>query len=470
MCRRERYDDVSKSVTQSRTHVRTRARTHSPSANGALQRWCIITNAIALVQMIGPHTHTHILCIGRRKHRHLHSPDFPYSEQKTAALPRNESTQLRDASPTSPCPPLSHCALESVVGGCCTSKIGGPCSKAQTQSICTDHIGIRPRSIGSVATFFTTRVCRGDARASARWRVRNAAAVAAVCGGYPERILWQTHPLDPLPRAVLPSPPPMPLLRRAARSLATVLIPCPVFSALVLTCERGEDLLGQLGGPDMFHRVLCDVPCSGDGTFRKAPELWRTWSPQSGRLLHPIQLQLAMHALALTKCGGRCVYSTCSMNPLEDEVSLSEGHPTGRRAASQGVVEAEHRNMNGVLPEFLVDVFSCVFCSSMVLQYTGFRGGGIGVCNFSQFSAISHFFAILRIFPRSMAIFRNFPRFFCDLPILRACWGPLLSMVNHKSVHNHAEGCAAFGLCFNSMVMLTGASGNCAACGLLYPP
>lgn len=26
-----------------------------------------------------------------------------------------------------------------------------------------------------------------------------------------------------------------------------------------------------------FDRVLCDVPCSGDGTLRKAPDLWRKW-------------------------------------------------------------------------------------------------------------------------------------------------------------------------------------------------
>lgn len=27
----------------------------------------------------------------------------------------------------------------------------------------------------------------------------------------------------------------------------------------------------------LFDRVLCDVPCSGDGTLRKAPDLWRKW-------------------------------------------------------------------------------------------------------------------------------------------------------------------------------------------------
>lgn len=27
----------------------------------------------------------------------------------------------------------------------------------------------------------------------------------------------------------------------------------------------------------VFDRVLCDVPCSGDGTLRKAPDMWRKW-------------------------------------------------------------------------------------------------------------------------------------------------------------------------------------------------
>jgi 16S rRNA C967 or C1407 C5-methylase (RsmB/RsmF family) len=68
-----------------------------------------------------------------------------------------------------------------------------------------------------------------------------------------------------------------------------------------------------------FDRVLCDVPCSGDGTMRKAPELLRRWHPGGALTLHPIQLAIALRAVELLKVGGLMVYSTCSLNPIEDE-------------------------------------------------------------------------------------------------------------------------------------------------------
>ncbi|PIN09085.1 tRNA cytosine-5-methylases and related enzymes of the NOL1/NOP2/sun superfamily [Handroanthus impetiginosus] len=73
-----------------------------------------------------------------------------------------------------------------------------------------------------------------------------------------------------------------------------------------------------------FDRVLCDVPCSGDGTLRKAPDIWRKWNAGMGNGLHGLQVQIAMRGVALLKVGGRMVYSTCSMNPVENEAVVAE--------------------------------------------------------------------------------------------------------------------------------------------------
>lgn len=35
-----------------------------------------------------------------------------------------------------------------------------------------------------------------------------------------------------------------------------------------------------------FDRILADVPCSGDGTMRKNPDIWQKWSPANGNNLH----------------------------------------------------------------------------------------------------------------------------------------------------------------------------------------
>ena len=106
--------------------------------------------------------------------------------------------------------------------------------------------------------------------------------------------------------------------------------------ALVLTAARGEDLMSHIVGEHVddvtfnppssvgtFDRVLCDVPCTGDGTFRKCPHLWRLWRARRAVELHVIQLQIVTAGAALLKPGGRIVYSTCSQNPMEDEAVVA---------------------------------------------------------------------------------------------------------------------------------------------------
>lgn len=72
-----------------------------------------------------------------------------------------------------------------------------------------------------------------------------------------------------------------------------------------------------------FDRILADVPCSGDGTCRKNLEIWRKWNPGNALGLHAIQVRILVRALQMLKVGGRVVYSTCSMSPVEDEAVLA---------------------------------------------------------------------------------------------------------------------------------------------------
>jgi multisite-specific tRNA:(cytosine-C5)-methyltransferase len=74
----------------------------------------------------------------------------------------------------------------------------------------------------------------------------------------------------------------------------------------------------------LWDRILCDVPCSGDGTVRKQPDVWNRWNQNNGNGLHLLQLKIAMRAAELLKVGGRMVYSTCTFNPIEDEAVVAE--------------------------------------------------------------------------------------------------------------------------------------------------
>ena len=68
-----------------------------------------------------------------------------------------------------------------------------------------------------------------------------------------------------------------------------------------------------------FDRILLDAPCSGTGTLRRNPEIrWRI-SPADIADLARRQTQLLFNAAQVLKPGGRLVYSTCSVEPDENE-------------------------------------------------------------------------------------------------------------------------------------------------------
>ena len=73
-----------------------------------------------------------------------------------------------------------------------------------------------------------------------------------------------------------------------------------------------------------FDKVLADVPCSGDGAIRKIPNRWSQWSTKEALNIHTTQISLLVKAIQLAKVGGEVVYSTCSINPVENEAVVAE--------------------------------------------------------------------------------------------------------------------------------------------------
>lgn len=68
-----------------------------------------------------------------------------------------------------------------------------------------------------------------------------------------------------------------------------------------------------------FERVLVDAPCSGTGTLRRNPEIrWRI-TARDILELSMRQQRILLNAAQMVRTGGRLVYSTCSVEPEENE-------------------------------------------------------------------------------------------------------------------------------------------------------
>src|SRR6476661_2240405 len=78
------------------------------------------------------------------------------------------------------------------------------------------------------------------------------------------------------------------------------------------------DALALPYGAD-FDRVLADVPCSGTGTLARNPEIKWKLKPEDLLDLQSRQIAILKAAMRHVSPGGRIVYSTCSLEPEENE-------------------------------------------------------------------------------------------------------------------------------------------------------
>lgn len=86
---------------------------------------------------------------------------------------------------------------------------------------------------------------------------------------------------------------------------------------IYVTSEDPEKLCGLWR--ETFDRVLIDAPCSGEGMFRREPQMMQFWEERRPETYVPIQRKLLEQGAELVKPGGYLLYSTCTFDLEEDE-------------------------------------------------------------------------------------------------------------------------------------------------------
>ncbi len=88
-------------------------------------------------------------------------------------------------------------------------------------------------------------------------------------------------------------------------------------SNIVVTAETPEHL--SVHFKEYFDKILLDVPCSGEGMFRRKPDMVKDWMDKGPLYYAGMQRDILSQAYAMLKPGGSIVYSTCTFSIEEDE-------------------------------------------------------------------------------------------------------------------------------------------------------
>jgi 16S rRNA (cytosine967-C5)-methyltransferase len=147
--------------------------------------------------------------------------------------------------------------------------------------------------------------------------------------------------------------------------------------ARIRVLEADATRLPQSDGE--FDVILCDVPCSGTGTLARNPEIKARLQPAELSRQAKRQQEILAAALERLAPGGRLVYSTCSLEPEENErvVEAVLASPAGtaiRQISIAPIVEQlrQHRILN---PQVSLD--GCVRAGFLrTLPGLGFQGDG----------------------------------------------------------------------------------------------
>ncbi|MBO4564604.1 MAG: hypothetical protein J5720_04155 [Bacteroidaceae bacterium] len=134
---------------------------------------------------------------------------------------------------------------------------------------------------------------------------------------------------------------------------------------VIVTNNRPEDFRRMR---EAFDLILCDVPCSGEGMFRKDEGAIRDWSLQNVEMCAERQRDIVETIWPCLRPGGLMIYSTCTYNTLEDEENV--------RWISQelgaDILPCRAKSEWNVVGNLLDDTFDCCHFFPHRIQGEGF--------------------------------------------------------------------------------------------------
>lgn len=93
---------------------------------------------------------------------------------------------------------------------------------------------------------------------------------------------------------------------------------------------------------ERFDVVICDVPCSGSGTWSRTPEQFYFFKKENLQHFEEIQFPIAFNASRKLKPGGLLIYITCSVFEVENETVID-------RLIQSGNLQIVHQELiNGI--------------------------------------------------------------------------------------------------------------------------
>ena len=106
-----------------------------------------------------------------------------------------------------------------------------------------------------------------------------------------------------------------------------------------------------------FDVILTDVPCSGEGMFRKDEGVIAEWSLQKVEQCQRLQREIVSDAWECLVPGGLLIYSTCTFNTLENEENIKWILENFDAEVLPVHTEAEWNIQGSILPDFIAPIY-----------------------------------------------------------------------------------------------------------------